>query len=409
MNYKRKKVAILGYGLEGRDAEKYFKKQDADITILDQKFDKDYLKDLDKYDLVVRSPGVYPFKPELKMANVTTPIQIFFDNCPAKIIGVTGTKGKGTTSTLIYEILKNAGKEVYLAGNIGKPYLDLLSVISDKSYIVLELSSFQLIDLTKSPHIAVILNITLDHMDWHKSKEEYVSAKKNIVKYQTKNDFAIINSEYEVPKSFIELTKGKVVLFNKNKLESEYKEKLLLRGEHNLENIAAAVSVAKILKISEDTILDTVRNFKGLEHRLELVREVNGVTFYNDSFATGPQPTIAAIKSFSEPETLILGGSDKGLNYDELGKEIATSKQVNKIIIIGQVGPQIIKSLNSAGYRGSIINLKIKSMTKIVENAFRNTPRGGIVLLSPAAASFDMFANYKDRGNQFKEAVIKLK
>jgi len=404
-----RKVAILGYGLEGQDAERYFKNKKAKIKILDQKFDKDYLKNLGEYDLVVRSPGVYPYKPELKNINVTTPIQIFFDNCPARIIGVTGTKGKGTTSTLIYEILKNAGKDIYLAGNIGKPYLELLPIISPTSYIVLELSSFQLIDLTKSPHIAVVLNITLDHMDWHKSREEYVSSKKNIVRYQTVSDLAIINSEYEVPKSFSDLTRAKVILFSKSKLEKKYKENLLLRGEHNLENIAAAVSVSKVLGIKEDIILKSVREFKGLEHRLELVKEVGGVTFYNDSFATGPQPTIAAIRSFAEPITLILGGSDKGLSYDELGKEIAANKQVNKVIIIGQVGPLIIRSLNGAGFRGSIINLRLKPMVKIVENAFRNTPRGGVVLLSPAAASFDMFKNYKDRGSQFKEAVQNLK
>ncbi|PJC28273.1 UDP-N-acetylmuramoyl-L-alanine--D-glutamate ligase, partial [Candidatus Shapirobacteria bacterium CG_4_9_14_0_2_um_filter_39_11] len=202
---------------------------------------------------------------------------------------------------------------------------------------------------------------------------------------------------------------AKVIFFSKKELDKKFKENLLLRGKHNLENIAAAVTVARILKVKDSVILDTVRNFKGLEHRLELVKEVKSVTFYNDSFATGPQPTIAAIKSFTEQTTLILGGSDKGLNYDDLGKEITTNKQVKKVIIIGQVGPLIIKSLNKAGYRGSIINLKQRSMAKIVENALRNTPSGGVVLLSPAAASFDMFANYKDRGNQFKKAVQNLR
>lgn len=408
------KVAILGYGLEGQDAEKYFKNKRAEITILDQKFDQNYLKNLDHFDIIVRSPGVYRYLPEIIKAEragveIASAIKIFFDDCPAKIIGVTGTKGKGTTSTLIYEMLKKAGKDVYLAGNIGKPYLDLLSVISDKSYVVLELSSFQLIDMSKSPHIAVVLNITSDHLDWHKNQKEYLDAKKNIVKHQTRFDYAVINTEYQTPKSFAKETKAKVVYFSKDTVEAEYKSKLLLRGEHNLENIAAAAVVAKILKIDDNIIKNVVSNFKGLEHRLELVRTVKGVSFYNDSFATGPQPTIAAIKSFHEPETLILGGSDKGLNYDELGKAITAHKQVKKVIIIGQVGPLIIKSLNKAGYRGSIINLKQKPMMKIVENAFRNTPHGGVVILSPAAASFDMFANYKDRGNQFKKAVLALK
>ena len=408
-----KKLAILGYGLEGQDAERYFKGLGDETTVLDKKFNENYLDNLKKFDVVIRSPGVYRYLPKIVRAEkegveITSSLKIFFDNCPAKIIGVTGTKGKGTTSTLIYEILKNSGKDVYLVGNIGKPYLELLPKLTKDSFVVMELSSFQLIDLTKSPYIAIVLNITLDHMDWHKDKDEYINAKKNIVKYQTKNDFAVVNSEYEVSKSFLELTKGKVILFSKSKLENKYKARLLVRGEHNLENVAAAVSVAKILKIKEDIILKTVQGFKGLEHRLELVKEVGGVAFYNDSFATGPQPTIAAIKSFTEPETLILGGSDKGLSYNDLGKEITTNKQVKKVIIIGQVGPLIIRSLNKAGFRGSIINLKQKSMIKIVENAYRNTLAGGVVILSPAAASFDMFKDYKDRGNQFKKAVQNL-
>jgi len=409
-----REVAILGYGLEGADAEKYFKKEGVEITILDQKFDKNYFKNLDRFNIIVRSPGVYRYLPEIVKAEklgveITSAIKIFFEKCPGKIIGVTGTKGKGTSATLIYQILKKANYDVYLAGNIGKPYLELLSVISDKSYVILETSSFQLIDMTKSPHIAVVLNITSDHLDWHKDQSEYVNAKKNIVKHQSASDYAVINEEYETSAGFAKETQAKVIFFSKKELDKKFKENLLLRGKHNLENIAAAVTVARILKVKDSVILDTVRNFKGLEHRLELVKEVKSVTFYNDSFATGPQPTIAAIKSFTEQTTLILGGSDKGLNYDDLGKEITTNKQVKKVIIIGQVGPLIIKSLNKAGYRGSIINLKQRSMAKIVENALRNTPSGGVVLLSPAAASFDMFANYKDRGNQFKKAVQNLR
>lgn len=406
----QKKVAILGYGLEGQDAEKYFKSLGESITILDRKFDENYLNNLNSFDIIVRSPGVYRFLPEIVDAGkegveITSSIKIFFDNCPAKIIGVTGTKGKGTTSTLIYEILKKAEKDVYLVGNIGKPYLELLPKLTKDSFVVMELSSFQLIDLSKSPHIAVVLNITLDHMDWHKSKEEYINAKKNIVKYQMKNDFAVINSEYDVSKSFLELTKANVILFNKNKLEEKYKTRLFVRGEHNLENIAAAVSVAKILKIKEEIILKTIKEFKGLEHRLELVKEIEGVTFYNDSFATGPQPTIAAIKSFTEPETLILGGSDKGLDYEDLRIEIRKRKNVINLILIGQIGNKIggkIKNKN-------IINLGKSPMDHIVKKAFEITPKGGVVILSPAAASFDMFENYKDRGNQFKKAVRSLK
>ena len=408
------KVAILGYGLEGQDAEKYFKNLGEDITILDKKFGETYLDNLNKFDVIVRSPGVYRYLPEIVRAEkegveITSAIKIFFNKCPAKIIGVTGTKGKGTTSALIYEVLKKGGKDVYLVGNIGKPYLEILPKLTSSSWVVMEMSSFQLIDVDVSPFVAVVLNITLDHMDWHKNRAEYVNAKRNIVRHQSASDWAVLNEEYKASKSFSDITRAKVNFFSKKLLEPKYKKNLLLRGEHNLENIAAAVAVAKILKIGDKTILEVLTNFPGLEHRLELVGEINEVKFYNDSFATGPQPTIAAIKSFSEPITVILGGSEKGLDYKELGREIVKAKNIKKSIIIGEIGNKIIVALKKAKYQGSIINLKISPMQKIVENAYRNTPRGGVVLLSPAAASFDMFANYKDRGNQFKEAVQNLK
>ncbi|EKE12660.1 MAG: UDP-N-acetylmuramoyl-L-alanyl-D-glutamate synthetase [uncultured bacterium] len=408
------KIAILGYGLEGQDAEKYFKNLGDEVTVLDKKFDENYLKNLNDFNIIVRSPGVYRYLPEIVKAEengvkITSSLKIFFDNCPGNIIGVTGTKGKGTTSTLIYEILKNAGKDVYLVGNIGKPYLELLSKLTKNSFVIMELSSFQLIDLTKSPHIAVVLNITLDHMDWHKSKEEYVEAKKNILSYQSPDDFAILNEEYETPKSFVEAAKGKTVFFSKTKLEQKYKENLLLRGEHNLENIAAAVAAAKIVGINEGTILETVRSFKGLEHRLELVDTIEGIAFYNDSFATGPQPTIAAMNSFTDPETLILGGSDKGLDYQELMREIEKKENIKNLILIGDVGNKITDILKGYAFQGSVINMGHSSMEEIVKKAFEITPRGGIVILSPAAASFDMFKDYKDRGNQFKKSVFKLR
>lgn len=405
MNYQGLKIAILGYGIEGQDAEKFLKSKGALVTVLDKKDDENYLDNLDKYQLIVRSPGVYPYKSELKrLKNVTTPTKIFFENCPAQIIGVTGTKGKGTTSTLIYEILKKAGKDVYLAGNIGKSPLELLSKLNQESYVILEMSSFQLIDLDFSPHISVVLNITSDHMDWHKDQGEYIDAKKNIVRFQKPNDLAVINSEYESSNSFAKETKAKVISFSKNSLEDIYKKDLLLKGEHNLENIAAAVQVANILNIDESIISETVKNFKGLEHRLEFVKLSNGIRFYNDSFATGPQPTIAAIKSFKEEETLILGGSDKGLDYKELGDLINSSKNVINIILIGQIRDQIKKHIKNK----NIYDLGMSNMEAIVKKSVEITQSGGVVLLSPAAASFDMFKDYKDRGNQFKEEVNKL-
>ena len=432
MNFTGKKVAVLGLGIEGKDAIQYLMSQGAAVTLLDKKPESEldfegvdrskikvfggenYLKNLDEFDVLVRSPGVYRYLPEIVAAEdsgvaVTSAYNIFLEKCPGKIVGVTGTKGKGTTSTLIYEILKADGRDAYLSGNIGKPYLSLLQTLTGSSWVVMETSSFQLIDAKLSPHVAVVLNITLDHMDWHKDREEYIDAKKNIVFHQTDKDFAVINDEYETPKSFANFTKANVVLFSKQKLEKPYKEELLLRGEHNLENIAAAVAVAKTLGVQEEIILNTVRSFKGLEHRLELVSEVNGVAFYNDSFATGPQPTIAAINSFSEPETIILGGSDKGLDYKELIDLIKDRQNVKNVILIGDVGQKLFGSLQEESFKDKqIINLKYSKMTDIVKRAFEVTPKGGVVILSPAAASFDMFKNYKDRGNQFKAAVGSL-
>jgi UDP-N-acetylmuramoylalanine--D-glutamate ligase len=427
-NFKNKNVAVLGLGIEGRDAINFLLSKGAEVTLLDKKEEseldfsgvkkskiklvtgKDYLKDLKNYDYVVRSPGVYRYLPEIVKAEkegvkITSAVKIFFEDCPAKIIGVTGTKGKGTTSSLIYEILKADKRSAYLSGNIGKPYLELLPKLTKDSWVVMEMSSFQLIDLDISPYVAVVLNITLDHMDWHKNRKEYVEAKRNIVSHQKKNDFAVINFDYDTPKSFVSSVKGKLVEFSKSTLESRFENDLLLRGVHNLENIAAAVAVGQILRIDDDTIERAVKSFRGLEHRLELVDTINGVTFYNDSFATGPQPTIAAINSFTEPETVILGGSDKGLNYGELRSEIGDKENVKNIILIGEIGEKIgggIKNKN-------VVNLGKTSMIKIVRKALKITPKGGVVILSPAAASFDMFKNYKERGLQFKKAVKDLK
>ena len=446
LDLKGKNVAVLGLGLEGRDLVGFLLEQGAIVTILDQKSAKEldfsgidknkvklitgrkYLSGLEKFEIIFRSPGIYRYKPEIVKAEksgviISSALKLFFDFCPAKIIGVTGTKGKGTTSTLIYEILKRDGKDVYLVGNIGKAYMELIPKLSEKSWVVMELSSFQLIDIDKSPNISVVLNITSDHMDWHKNQKEYVEAKKNIVRYQKSTDFAVINFDYEASKNFSEETlankffvsskdkvhgvyvkNSKIVLSIDRKIVIGSVDKLLLRGEHNWENVTAGVCAAKLAGAKISSIKKTVFSFKGLEHRLELVRAVGEVTFYNDSFATGPQPTLAALKSFSEPITIILGGYDKGLDYGELCKYISKSN-VRVVILIGDLAHSIDKELKKVNYKGTIINLGTSKMPKIVKTAYENTKSGGVVILSPAAASFDMFKDYKDRGNQFKDQV----
>ena len=452
MNFENKKVAILGWGINGLDAAIFLLRENAIVSILDRKNEKDldfsgfdrkkvkiiaginYLENgLAEYDYIFRAPGVYRYIPEIvnaekKGVKITSVVKLFFDLCPGRIIGVTGTKGKGTTSTLVYQILKNSGEDVYLAGNIGEPILELLPKITNKSWIVLELSSFQLIDMTKSPHIAVVLNITEDHMDWHKDRREYIEAKSQIVRYQRKDDYAVVSYDYEDSKAFSNITKGRVFYFSNlyevngcylsgneiilntgQKVSIGKSQKLLLRGMHNRENVTAAITASYLAGADTDSIKKTVYSFKGLEHRLELVREYDEVKFYNDSFSTNPQTTIAAIKSFSEPQTLILGGSDKGLNYNDMGKEIKDSDNVVNIILIGDISSVIENSLIKAGYQGNIVKLGISGMKHIIKKCLQITPKGGVVLLSPATASFDMFKDYKDRGNQFKNEVNLLK
>ncbi len=443
-----KRIAVVGLGVEGKDVIKFLLKQKADITLFDQKpkaelnftginrnkidlvTGQNYLeKGFTGFDFIFRSPGIRPDIPEFLKAKkngstVTSAMKLFFDLCPAKIIGVTGTKGKGTTSTLIYEILKKSGKDVCLAGNIGKPYLELLPRLNKESFVILELSSFQLFDLEKSPHVTVVLNITVDHLDWHKNRQEYVDAKKNMVKHQTKRDFAVINNDYKSSRNFSKYTKAKVYYFSrkekangcfveKNKIILNVRKKeivgetknLQLRGKHNWENVTAAILASKLAGADNDSIKKAVFDFKGLEHRLELVRKIKGVSFYNDSFSTNPQPTIAAIKSFNEPLTLILGGSDKGLNYNEMGMEIVKNGNVKNIILIGQIADIIRKSLQKARFSGKIFNLGMTTMKKVIKVSFNNTEKGSVVLLSPASASFGMFNDYKDRGDKFKKHV----
>jgi len=447
--FRNKKVAVLGFMMEGKALVRYLLKGKANVTVFDRKereeldFDDigvarinlvcgvNYLENgLEDYDIIFRSPGVYRYIPEIvgaeeKGVEISSEIKLFFDLCPGRIIGITGTKGKGTTATLIYNILKKSGKDVHLAGNIGITRLGLLPKLRKTSWVVLELSSFQLIDLEKSPHIAVVLNITSDHMDWHKDRKEYVDAKKNIVSHQGKDDHALVNYDYKDSGSFGRLSNGKVCYFStKRKVNgcfvlnnqiilsiNDKKEvigstnNLLIRGEHNWENVSAAVCASAFAGASTSSIKSVVFSFKGLKHRLELVGKVGGVGFYNDSFSTNPQTAIAAINSFTEPITLILGGFDKGLNYNKLAKVVREARNVVNVILIGDIAGKLKKALNSVKFKGKILELGKSTMDKIVSVAYKSTQNGGVVLLSPATSSFDMFENYKERGDKFKEAV----
>lgn len=446
------RIAVLGFGIEGKDVTQYLQKKGCrDITVLDRKeigeldlggvdtsklkfvTGTDYLKDgLDVYKLIFRSPGVYRYLPEITKAEkegskITSNIKLFFDEFKGITIGVTGTKGKGTTSTLIYEILKRSFKNVYLSGNIGSPPLSILDVTNDKSISVLELSSFQLMDLEKSPDIAVVLNITSDHMDWHKDQNEYIDAKKNIVKHQDKSSFKVLNYDYETSRSLESLSRSRNMFFSKqNIVEGVYvlngkiysnfgkkvligsTSKLLLRGVHNWENICAAVCAAQIAGASITDIKSVVFSFKGLEHRLELVRDVKGIKFYNDSFSTNPQTTTAAVDSFSEGITLILGGYDKGLDFEDMVKHLCKTRNLKNIVLIGDVEQKLYNLLLKHGFSNFIVKMGKGDIRDIVNKCYELSKKGDVVLLSPACASFDMFKNYKERGNEFKNAVSNL-
>jgi len=531
-NWKNKKVAVLGLGVEGLSSVRFLVERGAMVTILDKKKEeelqrdiqdlhiyssseaplrgaksrsdssrltsfartitfrggKHYLKNLSQYDIIVRSPGVKRnlseiLNAEKKGSFITSQIKIFFDLCPCPIVGVTGTKGKGTTATLIYRMLRKSfdsaqDKHVYLGGNIGKPPFDFLDKLNEHSWVVLELSSFQLQDLTKSPNIAVMLMTTSEHLDYHKDVYEYVEAKRNILRFQKSSGFAVVNKDYLVSRESDVLTQGKVfevsregevregcfVRNGKIHLQMSFPRKresrfpiptspgfagrgksgmteaeiidikdILLPGKHNLENVCAAVMAAAIAGVSKENIVKVLKTFKGLEHRLELVGGVNGVNYYDDSFSTTPETAIAAIEAFESPEILILGGSSKGSDFTKLGHVIGNSKNIKAIIGIGVEWPRIkikIKNKHLEGGRlaqrsfakpnevgmdsfevdsMAIMNIEgCKNMHEIVQIASKIARPGDVVLLSPACASFDMFKNYKDRGEQFKKEVANL-
>src|SRR3990167_5746070 len=305
--------------------------------------------------------------------------------------------------------------QVYLAGNIGTPMLEILPKLKKSSFVVLELSSFQLFDLKKSPHIAVVLMITSEHLDWHKTSQEYRQAKKSIVAYQNKNDFAVINQDYPVSKSFANKTKACVyfvstkqntngVYIANGKIISEiagYEEicptsDVILSGRHNLQNVAAAISIARILDIESQNIVEILKNFKGLTHRLQLVREINKVKYYNDSFSTTPETTISAIEAFQNPKILILGGSSKKSDFSLLGQKIVSDKSVKALILIGQESGRIKEAVTQTGnFTGQIIK-GLKNMKEIVQKSQSLAKAGDIVILSPACASFDMFKPFYD-------------
>lgn len=455
---KSTKIGVLGGGIEGLEVIRYlhghgyknitlFDRNEAleiDLPVGVKKIKgENYLQEAQKCQIIFRSPGIHinALKPLQDAGiSITGTISYFFENCSAKIIGITGTKGKGTTSTLVYLMLKEAGFDVHLGGNIGESPLTFLDQLKPESWVVLELSSFQLQDLKKSPHIAVVLGITPDHLDYHRDFDEYLEAKSAITKYQSAHDIAIFNRDYANSEYFAEITKAdkffvsaadktftgngahiadsKIVYCSGSKCELIGDiRKIALLGRHNLENVLPAVVTARQLNISIPIIQKVLYSFKGLPHRLEYVREIAGVQFYNDSLSTTPETSIAAVKAFNKPAILIAGGSDKGADYTNWAEEITKNGNLKAAVLIGQMAEKMQQVLQNAAKTGLSKKEKKDSIPEIiacnsfeeaVKTAYKKAYAGDVVLLSPAAASFDMFKSYKDRGERFVEIVKSL-
>lgn len=418
--FENKKVLILGMGREGKSTYKFIKKfyPDLKLSTADKKQGDDYLKNLKDFDLIIKSPGISWNIKEIKEAKengikFTSQTQIFLDLFRDQTIGVTGTKGKSTTSSLIYHILKNSGKNSKLVGNIGKPVLDYIGKNDRDTIFVYEVSSHQLSDITKSPHIAVFLNIYPEHLDYYSDFKEYFEAKANITKFQNNDDILIYCSDFEELRKLVEFSKTQQFSFSSKDSLDKFGiriSKIPLLGRHNLNNIKAAILASQHMVVSNQNIKKGIETFIPLEDRLETIGSVNGVSFVNDTLATIPQATIAALNAFGDKEiTIILGGFDREIDFDILGSHISKRQNIQNVILIGQTAKRIKKSLLKYNYSGKIHDLGNSGMEEVVKLAYKITPKGGVVLLSPASASFDMFKDYKDRGNQFKKAVRRLK
>ncbi len=429
------KIAIVGFDREGRATYDFFTGKGHDITICDQndqlelptgvnsQLGDGYLDNLDGFEVIVRTPGLHPAKILEKNPDVggkiTSGTNLFFENCPTKnVIGVTGTKGKGTTSTLIFKMLEADGKDAHLLGNIGTPMLSALNNLTSESWVVLELSNFQLIDLRYSPHIATVLMVEPEHLDWHEDFEEYIAAKQQLFIHQISNDIAIYYAKNDNSLSIADASEGRLIPYyaapgaevfdNSIVIDDQVicnVSELKLLGKHNWQNACAAVTTVWQVTKNIETIRSVLGSFTGLEHRLEFVREVNGVKYYDDSFGTTPQTAQVAIEAFTEPKVVILGGSDKGAPFDKLAKTV-TNNNVKAVVIIGQMGPVIGAELNKLGYTS--VYDGGANMSSIIETTQKLAEPGDVILLSTGCASFGMFKNYKDRGDQFIAAVKAL-
>lgn len=434
------KIAILGYDVEGRASYDYFAARGGhQLTICDQNprlvvppgvmavLGEQYLDNLDRFDLLVRTPGLPPEtilakNPEVA-GKITSQTNEFLRVSQTRnIIGVTGTKGKGTTSTLIAKMLEAVGKTVHLGGNIGVPPLSFLSELTPESWVVLELSSFQLSDLQLSPHIAVCLMVTPEHLDWHANLDDYHHAKTLLFTHQTTDDIAIYFAENEVSERIATHGQGRKIPYyaapgatvNSSAINIGGQiicqtSELKLLGKHNWQNVCAAVTA--VWQVSQDVgaLRSVLTTFTGLEHRIEPVREVNGVRYYNDSYSSGLYSTEAAIEAIDGKKVMILGGFDRMLDIEHFGK-FATSHDADfrTLLLIGESAERLADTLKRANFTNYTLDKTLKTMSTIVDKARSLAQADDAVVLSPGFASFDMFKNFTERGQQFKAAVNQL-
>lgn len=425
---------LLSYGIDVTACDKTPREQlDPEVLALEQagaklKVGEGYLENL-YADVVFRTPGMHPDIPALAKlreqgAVITSEMEAFFTVCPCQVIGVTGSDGKTTTTTLIAEILKHTGKTVWVGGNIGQPLLPLAKKMTEEDFAVVELSSFQLMRMTQSPHLAVITNLAPNHLDVHKDMEEYIQAKENIYLHQTAVDKVVLNLDNRITASFAEKAKGTVDWFSRRETpvrgayllgDTVYhngkpaleRKDILLPGLHNVENYMAAMCAVEDY-VTDADILAVARTFGGVEHRIELVRTLRGVRYYNDSIASSPSRTIAGLHSFSQKVVLIAGGYDKHIPFDVLGPEIVT--HVKRLLLCGATAEKIRQAvLNAPDYREGQPEIQIFSNLKdAVLDAQAHGEEGDVVTLSPACAAFDQFKNFMVRGEFYKKTVMEL-
>lgn len=446
-----KRIAVIGMGVSNTPLIRMLLRADLDVTVCDRaqrerveeqaeeleslgarlRLGEAYLEGLDQ-DVIFRTPGLHPGHPALEAARargaeVTSEMELFFRLCPCRLIGVTGSDGKTTTTSIIAEMLRAAGKTVYLGGNIGHPLLCDAEKMQPEDFAVVELSSFQLLDMKRSPHIAVMTNLAPNHLDVHKDMDEYIAAKENIYLHQREGDIAIFNEDNDITRKLSKKAAAWTRLFSRREEVTDgaflrgdtivlrhdgceeavmQRSDIRLPGMHNVENYLAAVTALDGL-VPYEVMRETARTFAGVEHRIEPVRTIRGVQWYNDSIASSPTRTIAGLNAFNEKVILLAGGYDKHIPFAPLAPEVV--KHVKLLILCGATADAIEKAVRECpDYHGSPEIVRCESLEDCVKTAYKRAVRGDIVTLSPACAAFDQFANFMERGKAFKKLVMGL-